>query len=118
MPQHHLPALCHAGRLIVGSPDRGRAWEGCASTRSPSQRPLALAVVEKVFRKPCIEQGLPIAAIPECKEQAFVDKNMDFELGDGMRKGEDTKVAHLARQKTETFLRRSAGIGLGRQALP
>ncbi len=28
------------------------------------------------------------------------------------------KVAHLARQKTETFLRRSAGIGLGRQALP
>ena len=90
MPQHPLLALCHAGRLAVGSPDRGRAWEGCASTRSPSQKPLALAVVEKVFRKPCIEQGLPIAAIPECKEQAFVDKNMDFELGDGMRKGEDT----------------------------
>ena len=39
--------------------------------------------------------------------------------GLGVRRGDAVfKVAHLARQKTETFLRRSAGIGLGRQALP
>ena len=62
------------------APRRGRRPRG--RWRSLSSR--------RFSGSPCIEQGLPIAAIPECKEQAFVDKNMDFELGDGMRKGEDT----------------------------